>query len=501
MNSEPELQQRLKVLERKASREKKARQLAEQQLEKYSLEIYQTNQSLQKSLVYAEKKQSELSFLAEASAQVASSISIKELLVSMIGLTSKFFDAEVGMYLFGDPSQPDAEHFFWYKSEKCHDETELLSYLKSVLPQKKYDSSVNNWLIGEIESEQLTDLRWMVYTHFPLSKGRSVWLVFFSRANRLDEEALFVLDTARGHLQSGITRRLNQIKMLNRTEELQQTIKSLDKAKRQLIQSEKMASLGQLAAGVAHEINNPIGFISSNLEVLGEYICDLNLYKQQLSDLVEKSGTLDLNALQQLNKTADIDYLLEDATDLVKGNIEGVNRVKEIVGGLKTFSHAGEENFVMMSIVDCIQAALKIAWNALKYEHKVENKIPVELPQINGNSGQLQQVFINLFVNAAQAMESGGTLTLTSELSDTYLSIYVSDTGCGMSEETLAKLFTPFFTSKAVGVGTGLGLSVSYSILEAHGVNVEVTSTLGKGSCFILRFPVDAPQRSLQPTS
>jgi signal transduction histidine kinase len=490
VNSEVTLEKRIALLERKISREKRARQQAEDQLEKYSLEIYQTHQSLQRSLIFAKKKQAELSFLAEASANVGSSLSIKELLENTIALTGEFFAAQVGLYLFSESTKSVNEHHIWTKNDAQIDQDLLIGYVQSHLPSFESEYAPDTWLISDVEPQQWVEAKWMVYTHFSLLKEQSAWIVFFSNAEYLDEESLYVLDTARGHLLSGVKRQLNDIRIMRRTVELQDTIESLDKAKRQLVQSEKMASLGQLAAGVAHEINNPIAYISSNLEILGEYIQDIGQFKRRLMQTLRDKGTIDNEQLERLTAETDIDYLVEDSHDLLLANIEGVNRVKEIVLGLKTFSHSGEENFVLLSINECIENALKVAWNALKYEHKIDKHLPAHLPAVTGNSGQLQQVFINLFVNAAQAMENGGILKIIGQSTKHHVVIFVSDTGAGMSEETLGKLFTPFFTSKAVGVGTGLGLSVSYSILEAHGADVEVTSKLGEGSCFKITFPI-----------
>lgn len=490
VRSESDAEKRIALLERKISREKRARQQAEEQLEKYSFEIYQTNQSLQNSLTFAKKKQAELSFLAEASADVSSSLSIKELLKNTIELTGEFFAAQTGLYLFRQNTDSIGQHHIWSKQDEKLNEDNLLNYVQSNLPTFELESAPDTWLISEVEPPLELDAKWMVYTHFSLLKEQSAWIIFFSDAEFLDEESLYVLDTARGHLLSGIKRRLNDIRILKRTVELQDTIESLDKAKRQLIQSEKMASLGQLAAGVAHEINNPIGYISSNLEILGEYLQDIGQFKRRLMEAAKTEGALDIKQLDMLIADTDVDYLVEDSQDLLKANIEGVNRVKEIVLGLKTFSHVGDDNFVLLSINECIENALRVAWNALKYEHKVDNQLPANIPEVTGNSGQLQQVFINLFVNAAQAMENGGTLKIEGEVNNQKAIISVSDTGSGMSEETLGKLFTPFFTSKAVGVGTGLGLSVSYSILEAHGAEIDVRSELDKGSCFKITFPL-----------
>jgi signal transduction histidine kinase len=315
-------------------------------------------------------------------------------------------------------------------------------------------------------------------------------LAFFSRAEYLDEEALSVLSTAREHLLSGITRRITDVSIRKRTVELQDTVNRLEQAKRQLIQSEKMASLGQLAAGVAHEINNPVGFIRSNLEMLEEYLQDYQQLHALISQQLDVSGQLEAAQYKSLCEKIDLVYIQQDAKDLLASNLEGLDRVKEIVENLKTFSHSGDGKLDKIDIKACIEGALKIAWNALKYEHIVDNLLPEGLPEVLGNIGQLQQVFVNLFVNAAYAMSKGGKLTIKSKLTPGVLLVEVIDNGCGMDQKTLDQLFTPFFTTKPVGVGTGLGLSVSYAILESHNVDTQVLSTVGKGTQFSLRFPL-----------
>ena len=159
---------------------------------------------------------------------------------------------------------------------------------------------------------------------------------------------------------------------------------------------------------------------------------------------------------------------------------------------MKSFSHAGDENLIEMSLSECVEAALKVTANVFKYEHQIDNQLSLASPMIMGNLGQLQQVFVNLFVNAAYAMEGGGQLSIHHSQDNDRVIIHVKDTGSGMDKETVSQLFTPFFTTKPVGVGTGLGLSVSYAILEAHDAQVTVDSEIGVGTTFNLSFPVIA---------
>ncbi|WP_413701205.1 sensor histidine kinase [Psychromonas sp. KJ10-10] len=257
-----------------------------------------------------------------------------------------------------------------------------------------------------------------------------------------------------------------------------------------MIQSEKMASLGHLAAGVAHEINNPVAFIRSNMEVLKDYLSDYKLLSTEIEQSIEQNNLLTSSSFKDLREKFDLNYIEEDSDDLLKSNIEGLDKVKEIVDNLKGFSHSGDEVLIEMSLHQCVISALQVVGNIFKYKHSVQNNVPDDCPLILGNTGQLQQVFVNLFVNVAYAMKDGGTLTIDCSQDNESITIHVKDTGSGMDNKTINQLFTPFFTTKPIGTGTGLGLSISYSILEAHNAQISVESKVNIGTTFNLQFPV-----------
>jgi signal transduction histidine kinase len=492
--SHAELEARIAVLERKIEREKKARVMSEQHLEVHSRALYESNQSLQASLSMAKKKQAELEFLRQTSGDVSSDISLQELITNTVELTGQFFSVECGLFIVSENGQAIESKVdnIWRAPNQWFSDRAFLEQASQFLPIEQQDR-LSMWLVSAIDEQSspaLSGFKWIVFVNFELLGNKIAWLAFFSRAEFLDEEALAVLSTAREHLLSGINRRITDVSIRKRTVELQDTVNRLEQAKRQLIQSEKMASLGQLAAGVAHEINNPVGFIRSNLEMLDEYLQDYQKLHEMISEQLKESGQLDVQQYRLLSEKIDLPYIQQDAKDLLESNLEGLDRVKEIVENLKTFSHSGDGKLDKIDLNLCIQSALKIAWNALKYEHIVDNQITDELPKVMGNVGQLQQVFVNLFVNAAYAMSNGGKLTIKSRTTSNALLIDVIDDGCGMDKTTLDKLFTPFFTTKPVGVGTGLGLSVSYAILESHNVQTQVQSILGQGTQFTLSFPL-----------
>ncbi|MEP1870180.1 MAG: ATP-binding protein, partial [Paraglaciecola sp.] len=475
-----ELEKRVAVLERKISREKKARNIAENKLEQYSLEIYQTNESLKEALASSTKKQKELEYLGRASSYVGSEMKLNEIIDNVIELTGRFCEADFGLYLVTKKGNIIQEGL----NKVCcvnggwQDDAVLIEAIGKLLPLENTEL-LNSWNVLDIDcfpSNAGQALKQVCYTNFALAGGKVGWLAILNSHSVVEPDVLSVLNTAREHLLSGISRRLTDLRILKRNLQLQESLEKLEKARKQLIQSEKMASLGQLAAGVAHEINNPVAFIRSNMEVLQDYLKDYKLLHEDLKKITYSSKTLSTEVFKEAFEKIDIDYIDEDSVELLQSNIEGLIRVKDIVDNLKSFSHSGSEELTPISIAECVEAALKVTGNAFKYEHQIDNQLSELNLTVLGNLGQLQQVFVNLFVNAAYAMEGGGTLTISHSSSEEKVVIHIIDTGQGMDEETVSQLFTPFFTTKPVGVGTGLGLSVSYAILEAHDAQVTVDS-------------------------
>jgi len=490
-----DLQKRIDLLEKKLAREKKARLNAESQLEDYSRQIYYSNQSLQKSLSKSQKRESELEYLATVSSNATSDLTVKELVVSIVELTGAFSQADCALHLVtaGEERAEGSAQLIWLKERQDWVKNPgLVEQIVESLPLNESDTD-ENWIVAPADIQDPdtgTNYHWLIFLTFPLFSHRTGWLIFLSSAEYLDEETLYVLETAKGNLLSGIRRRVTDIRVLKRSVELHDAVAKLEQAQQQLVQSEKMASLGQLSAGVAHEINNPLGYIKSNMDTLQEYIGQLFQWQQDVADLCGQKGQLSKQEFDDLSEQIEMDYIRDDLNDLLTSTSEGVERVRDIVADLKAFSHSGEEGFEDLDLLVCLESALKIAWNSLKYDYQVEKQLPEKVPVIQGSPGQLQQVFVNLMVNAGQAMEQGGTLSIRLEVLKGQILVGIKDTGCGMDRETLDKLFTPFFTTKPVGVGTGLGLSVSYAIIEAHSARVEVESEVGTGTEFLLYFPI-----------
>ncbi len=275
--------------------------------------------------------------------------------------------------------------------------------------------------------------------------------------------------------------------------ELASAYRKLKKAQSQMLQREKMASIGQLAAGVAHEINNPMGFISSNLRSFGKYVDKMAYYIDRLETLLKPQDDLWQQALQE-RKKAKIDYLLEDCSDLIEESLDGAERVRKIVLNLKSFSHVDAAEEQLADINKCLDDTINIAWNEIKYKATLERHFG-EIPRIRCRPQELNQVFMNILVNAAQAIESSGEIVVTTSVVDDRLKIEISDNGTGIPEEIREQIFEPFFTTKEVGQGTGLGMSISYEIIQKHGGEILLDSEVGKGSCFTIFLPVNGTDR------
>ena len=302
------------------------------------------------------------------------------------------------------------------------------------------------------------------------------------------------LEKANHKLETEICERKQIEADLKQEKSEQETL--LDKlkaAQNQLLQSEKMASIGQLAAGVAHEINNPVGYVNSNINSLAKYVDSLFSLLTLYESAEEYLNNDNLNRqIQVLKKQIDLGYLKQDIVDLVKESQEGVTRVKQIVQDLKDFSHMDDGEWQWSDLHKGLDSTLNVVHNELKYKAEVVKEYG-KLTDINCLSSQINQVFMNLLVNAAHAIESRGTITIrTRQADDDWVCVEITDTGKGISKAHLKRIFDPFFTTKPVGKGTGLGLSLAYGIVNKHGGRIEVDSDVGKGTSFRVWLPVNS---------
>lgn len=273
----------------------------------------------------------------------------------------------------------------------------------------------------------------------------------------------------------------SQLELRKNINMLKKANEQIKEAQTRLVQTEKMASLGQLVAGVAHELNNPIGFIHSNMTHLKEY-------SEDLMALVE-SADKDIHHLHEEMKNRDYEYIKEDLPKLIKSCEDGARRTKEIVLGLRNFSRLDEESLKDVDLHEGIENTLKLLAGELKGRIKV-NKILSLSKKVSCYPGQINQVFMNLLTNAAQAIEGSGEMTIETLEENGQAVIKITDSGKGIAKEHQDKIFDPFYTTKKPGQGTGLGLSITYGIIEKHGGQIHFESQPEKGTTFIIRIPL-----------
>jgi PAS domain S-box-containing protein len=283
----------------------------------------------------------------------------------------------------------------------------------------------------------------------------------------------------------------------NKNKELESAYLELKQTQSQLLQQEKMASVGQLAAGVAHEINNPVGFVSSNLGTLGKYVERLHGFITFLEEHLKTVANADIQALLDEQRTkVKLDFIMEDIKDLITESLDGCERVKKIVSNLKGFSRIDQAERQYININDCIDTTLNVATNELKYKTKIEKEYG-EISDIECLPQQLNQVFLNLLINAAHAIEKEGVISIKTWQDEQSVYASFSDTGSGIKPENLPHIFEPFFTTKEIGKGTGLGLSIVYDIItKNHKGDIDVTSEVGMGTTFTIQLPRIQPKDS-----
>jgi two-component system, NtrC family, sensor kinase len=316
--------------------------------------------------------------------------------------------------------------------------------------------------------------KWFVVKSYPFIDATS---------GRVPGEVITVHDSTE---LRGVTRELEAKNI-----ELAEAYTELKTIQTKVLQQEKMASIGQLAAGVAHEINNPMSFISSNLSTLDKYLSKLSGFIDSQSDLIKSldaSGTA-APKLNEKRRQLRLDYIVTDIKDLINESLEGAERVKGIVQDLKSFSRVEDTDYMMADINAGLESTIHIVWNEIKYKATLKKEYG-DMPMVKCNPGQLNQVFMNLLVNAAHAIEKQGEINVKTWHADGDIFVSISDTGCGIPRDKLSRIFEPFFTTKEVGKGTGLGLSIAYEIAKKHGGRIMVDSTVGKGTTFTLQVPV-----------
>ncbi|MEM6807354.1 MAG: ATP-binding protein, partial [Bacteroidota bacterium] len=274
-------------------------------------------------------------------------------------------------------------------------------------------------------------------------------------------------------------------------QEKEALIEQLKQTQIQLIQKEKMASLGQLSAGIAHEINNPANFVSGNAEALNMDLQEIKSVLDLLAQLKKEGQSSKLIAsLLEANEKLDMDFLQKEILQLSESIQRGSSRIQNIVGSLKSFSHSSGEEFQDAQLNELIDSTLTILTHKLKLKETELEKEYAELPEILCQPGKISQVCMNLLDNAIDAIDRHGKISIKSWQEGEDVFLRIQDDGSGIDEATRSKIFDPFFTTKEIGEGSGLGLSISYGIVKDHGGSIELESSPEAGSSFLIRLPL-----------
>ena len=274
---------------------------------------------------------------------------------------------------------------------------------------------------------------------------------------------------------------------------IEQTLNQLKSAQGQLVQAEKMASLGQLVAGIAHEINNPINFVNSGADILQTIWQDMQVIMTHYDELEQVLDPASIRHLlkdiKELKEKVGYQEMQEDVVATLADIRHGAERTIEIVKGLRTFSRTDDKTAIITDIHDCLDSTLIILKNQYKNRIDLQKDYASNMPRISCKAGQINQVFMNLLANAIQAIPDKGEIRISTQMDGSFVKVSIQDSGTGIPEEVKSKIFDPFFTTKEIGKGTGLGLSISHNIILEHGGTIEVESEQGKGTTFIIRLP------------
>lgn len=499
------------VLLRALDREKAARHLAEQILEQKSRDLYLAKEKVEAQFDALRRRNSEVELLHTIAIFARETEDLREAFQCFLDEVCRITGWPIGHILFpGDSPNVLRSSKIWHLQgdgnyEAFRSQSEGMEFNSTEgLPERVLASNSPAWIedfCRKATHPRANEAKALgIHAAFgvPVRSGSHLVGVaefFATEAFKKDERILGLVSTAADQLGTELGRRTAEKELQEKNLKLENALKEVKETQLHLVQSEKMASLGQLAAGVAHEINNPVGFVTSNLGTMRDYsqlLKTLLAHYEKLANLIAgKDASIDaeLESIQKLAKDQDLAFVLEDLDKLLEESLDGTERVKEIVQGLKSFARVDEAQVKEANVNDCIESTLKLVWNELKYKCQINKKLGT-VPSIRCYPGQLNQVFMNLLVNGAQAIPDRGEITIETLATNQDVLVKISDTGVGIAPENIAKLFNPFFTTKAVGKGTGLGLSISYGIVKKHGGNIEVESVSGKGTTFTVRLPL-----------
>lgn len=466
-------------------RERKARERAETLLENRATHLFKVNQRLQDQYVNTSRKNQEINYLLKITNLESDVENLRKLMLGFLEESSMLLWSEAS-FVFKENSltkaiEPLTCFFINLNSNELEYSEKIFvsedySFLKEyVKSDKKIILSDLGNLLSDINPKYL-NLNFNYLFKIEIDEDERYFFCFsFQDALNLEPRTIELVE-------SGLNQLVITLQKHKANKQLIENYKKIKEIKSQLIQSEKMASLGTISAGIAHEINNPLSFVLTNSEVLKEYLNSIINYIGKL-EMIER----DESEIQSLK--SNVDFILQDTPMLMNESLEGIERIRQIVNGLRTFSRADDGEFKSFDVNSCIETSLRLVSNELKHKCKVVKKLNSS-QNVFGSAGQIIQVFTNFFVNSAQAIEEFGEIEISTFNDEENVFVSIRDNGKGISKENLNNLFTPFFTTKPTGQGTGLGLSISYGIIKKHNGKISVESEVGLGTTFLVSIPI-----------
>jgi two-component system NtrC family sensor kinase len=471
-------------------RERISRLAAEELLDKKTREVHSSIDMIQLQFNELMKQKKEADYLLAVARLTQNDKGLTSIVSGYLQASIEFISGTIGRYSYVKDSSVTS-------SPVIGTDQELPGFNIAVYNKIYALQARKIWNISELEDEKLEGLLERLGINrigfVPVkSFGEVATVCEFYLSENVDFDSVLLdqCEVSAYQISSILEGNINKKKLEVSYLEVKKSHEKLKEAQSQLVHSEKMASLGQLAAGVAHEINNPIGFVMSNVGTLKEYSSIISRYISLANDLLNKSDAPECDALKQFDNDEDMKFIVNDINEIMVDCTDGLKRVEDIVASLKSFARSDEEEMSEFNINDCILNTIKVVWNEMKYKVTLHKVLGDNLPMAQGHEGQIGQVVMNILVNATHAIDDKGEIYILTNLSGNKIEVVIKDTGKGMSEAVQTKIFDPFFTTKGVSEGTGLGLSISYGIVESHGGSINVSSIEGEGTEFKILLPI-----------
>ena len=472
-------------------REKQSRLEAEKILEKKSREIQSNIEMITLQFDDLMKQKNESDYLLSVARLARSDSDLSEIIGSYLSATMWYLGALYGRYTYINNKKLIYSEMYGVDSDvpKYGNDDYKKIYIEGIRKVIDVnDLEFDNKSLG-FSNEEIDRVIFIPIKRF--GRVATVCEIFIEKNKSFDYSLLDQCEISGYQIGNILESLANRKKIEKSYLEVKESHGRLKQAQSQLVQSEKMASLGLLAAGVAHEINNPIGFVMSNVDTLKEYMGPMSKYISLSKELIEGDDSDVAIEMKLIDDEENFDFIMKDIYEIVSDCSDGLIRIKDITANLKSFSRVDDKEKVKFDVNSCIDNVIKVVWNELKYKVDLVKKFSDSLPLISGHEGQVGQVVMNILTNAAHAINEHGEICIQTKTIGESVMISISDTGSGIPMNIQERIFDPFFTTKDVDEGTGLGLSVSYGIIDNHGGNIKLSSKIGEGSTFEICLPIE----------